>query len=244
VTRRQKGGVGRRPLAGDWDRAAPSRRKHFMEQSECLRAGAPLDPVRASADPPHPPCLRVFAAIVPPSLSLSIAVLSYFVIASHCKSSTIATSFAADCSIDRGGPALALIDRMLVDGTFTATTHEILAAAIEVHKTLGPGLLESTYSQCLLFELSTRKLRFVTQHSIPLVYKGVAFDSSYRVDLIVEGCVVVEVKSVTAILPVHRAQLLTYMKLTECPAGLLINFNEARLMDGVKRLLNTRPAGN
>lgn len=109
-----------------------------------------------------------------------------------------------------------------------------------MHRTLGPGLLESTYSQCLKFELNARKLRYVSQHSIPIVYKGMSLESHYRVDLIVEDCVVVEVKSVSAILPVHHAQLLTYMKLTGCPAGLLINFNEARLMDGVKRLLNTR----
>jgi GxxExxY protein len=129
---------------------------------------------------------------------------------------------------------------VLIDGTFTAASHETLGAAIEVHRTLGPGLLESTYSQCLKFELNARKLRYVSQHSIPIVYKGMSLESHYRVDLIVEDCVVVEVKSVSAILPVHHAQLLTYMKLTGCPAGLLINFNEARLMDGVKRLLNTR----
>lgn len=129
---------------------------------------------------------------------------------------------------------------MLIDGTFTAASHETLGAAIEVHRTLGPGLLESTYSQCLKFELNARKLRYVSQHSIPIVYKGMSLESHYRVDLSVEDCVVVEVKSVSAILPVHHAQPLTYMKLTECPAGLLINFNEARLMDGVKRLLNTR----
>ena len=132
---------------------------------------------------------------------------------------------------------------MLLDATFNATTGGILAAAIEVHKALGPGLLESSYMQCLLFELAARKLRYVTQHAIPIVYKGMRLDSSYRVDLIVEDRVVVEVKSVTVLLPVHHAQLLTYMKRTGCPAGLLINFNEARLMDGVKRLLNAGRAG-
>jgi GxxExxY protein len=128
---------------------------------------------------------------------------------------------------------------MLAEGPFAATTHEILAAAIEVHKTLGPGLLESTYSQCLMYELSARNLRYVSQHVIPIVYKDIRLDSSYRVDLIVEDRVIVEVKSVSEILPVHHAQLLTYLKLTGCPAGLLINFNEARLVDGVRRLLNT-----
>ena len=129
---------------------------------------------------------------------------------------------------------------MLIDASFNATTGEILSAAIEVHRTLGPGLLESTYSQCLQFELATRKLRYVSQRAIPIVYKGMPLETSYRVDLIVEDCVVVEVKSVTAILAVHQAQILTYMRLTDCPAGLLINFNVSKLMDGVKRLVNPR----
>jgi GxxExxY protein len=129
---------------------------------------------------------------------------------------------------------------MLIEASFNETTGRILAAAIEVHRTLGPGLLESTYSQCLQFELASRKLRYLTQHSIPIVYKGRPLDTSYRVDLIVEDCVVVEVKSVTTILAVHQAQTLTYMKLTGCPVGLLINFNVAKLMDGVKRLVNSR----
>ncbi len=129
---------------------------------------------------------------------------------------------------------------MLIEASFNDTTGPILAAAIEVHRTLGPGLLESTYSECLQFELAARSLRYVTQHRLPLVYKGKPLDTSYRVDLIVEECVVVEVKSVTVIQPVHHAQILTYMKLTGCPAGLLINFDVAKLMDGVKRFINPR----
>jgi GxxExxY protein len=131
---------------------------------------------------------------------------------------------------------------MLIEASVNATTGEILAAAIEVHRTLGPGLLESTYSQCLQFELTARKLRYVAQHTIPIVYKGQPLDAGYRADLVVEDCVVVEVKSVAAILAVHQAQLLTYMRLSGCPAGLLINFNVARLMDGVRRLLAPRGA--
>ena len=130
---------------------------------------------------------------------------------------------------------------MLIDASFNSFTGDILGAAIEVHRTLGPGLLESTYAQCLHFELTARKLRYVSQHAIPIVYKGMPLDTSYRVDLIVEDCVVVEVKSVAALLGVHQAQILTYMKLTGCPVGLLINFNVARLMDGVKRVINPRP---
>jgi GxxExxY protein len=109
---------------------------------------------------------------------------------------------------------------MLIEAPSNDTTGEIIAAAIDVHRALGPGLLESTYSECLQCELATRKLRYVTQRTLPLplVYKGRTLNTSYRVDLIVEDCVVVEVKSVAAILPVHRAQLATYLRLTGCPA--------------------------
>ena len=123
---------------------------------------------------------------------------------------------------------------------FNDVTHEILGAAIEVHRTLGPGLLESTYLQCLQWELGARKQRFATQRQIPLVYKGTTLDTCYRIDLIVEDSVVVEVKAVAVMLPVYQAQTLTYMRLTKCPAGLLINFNVPKLMDGVKRLINPR----
>lgn len=129
---------------------------------------------------------------------------------------------------------------MLADTPLNSITHEILAAAIEAHRHLGPGLLESTYMSCLQFELAARRLRFITQRVIPIVYKGMRLDSSYRVDLLVEDTVVVEVKSVAALLPVHQAQVLTYMRLTDSPAGLLINFNEEKLMNGVRRLM--RPA--
>ena len=133
---------------------------------------------------------------------------------------------------------------MLVDAEFNDVTGRILAGAIEVHRTLGPGLLESIYTPCLQFELTARNLRFVTQRSIPIVYKGLSLQASYRVDLIVEDLVVIEVKSVAALLPVHQAQSLTYMQLTDCPVGLLINFNVARLMDGVKRLIYPRAAAS
>jgi GxxExxY protein len=123
---------------------------------------------------------------------------------------------------------------------FNDLTHAILGAAIEVHRTLGPGLLESVYLKCLQWELATRGQRFVTQHAIPIVYKGAVLDVSYRVDLIVEDRIVVEVKAVATLLPVYQAQTLTYLRLTDCPAGLLINFNVPRLMDGVKRLINPK----
>ena len=120
-------------------------------------------------------------------------------------------------------------------------TRQILAGAIEVHRALGPGLLESIYTPCLHFELTARNLRFVAQRAVPIVYKGIAMEACYRIDLIVEDVIVVEVKSVASILPVHEYQLQTYLKLTGCPVGQLINFNVPRLMDGVKRRFNTGP---
>jgi GxxExxY protein len=128
---------------------------------------------------------------------------------------------------------------MLVDAPFNAITGQIIGAAIEVHRVVGPGLLESTYMPCLQFELTARDLRYVVQRAVPIVYKGIALNSSYRVDLIVED-VVVETKSVDRLLPVHQAHVLTYMGLTGCPAGLLINFNVPKLTDGVRRLINPR----
>ena len=101
-------------------------------------------------------------------------------------------------------------------------------------------MLESAYCECLRFELSKRNIQYVSQRTVPIVYKGTTLDVRFQVDLIVEGLVVVEVKSVASLLPVHHGQTLTYMPLTECPVGLLINFNVPKLMDGVKRLLNPR----
>ena len=130
---------------------------------------------------------------------------------------------------------------MAIDcSAFNDITRETLASAIEVHRALGPGLFESAYHPCLHFELASRGLRFDVQRRVPIVYKGQQLNVCYRVDLIVEDIVVVEVKSVAAITPVYEAQVLTYLRLTGCPAGLLINFNVPRLMDGVKRLINPR----
>jgi GxxExxY protein len=162
------------------------------------------------------------------------------------------------CSIcNGGGPTINIPERfrsasilllrptMHVDPSeFNEVTGRILGAAIEVHRTLGAGLLESIYMTCLEFELTARHLRYVAQRVVPIVYKGMEVQACYRVDLIVEDLVVVEVKSTAALLPVHQSQLLTYMGLTNCPAGLLINFNVPRLMDGVKRMLNPRASAS
>src|SRR5262249_44742323 len=121
-------------------------------------------------------------------------------------------------------------------------TRRILGAAIEVHRILGPGLLESIYLQCLMVELASQGLRFAAQQSFPVHYKGECLDAFYRIDLIVEDLVVVEIKCVDALSPVHHAQALTYLRLTKLAAALLINFNVPRLMDGVKRVLNTHPS--
>jgi len=123
---------------------------------------------------------------------------------------------------------------------YNPITSQVIAAAIEVHRTLGAGLLEGIYLTCLKCEMTSRGVSFVTERRIPIVYKDMPIDASYRVDLIVEERVVVEVKAVAVILPVHEAQTLTYMALTECPIGLLINFNVPKLVDGVRRLLNPR----
>src|SRR5687768_7239174 len=122
---------------------------------------------------------------------------------------------------------------MLAKVPFTDITREIIASSIEVHRVLGPGLLESVYFKCLQFELSTRRLPFVTERRIPIIYKGTSLDCEYRVDLLVKDAVVVEVKALAAVLPIHQAQLLTYLKLTGLPIGLLINFNVTKLVTGV-----------
>jgi GxxExxY protein len=129
---------------------------------------------------------------------------------------------------------------MLVTAAFNDVTSEIIGAAIEVHRNLGPGLLESTYMTCLEYETTTRRLHYVRQRLVPVVYKDTTLEASYRLDLVVEGLVVVEVKSVEHLLPVHQSQVLTYLHLTGCPAGLLINFNVPRLTEALKRLLNAR----
>ena len=122
-------------------------------------------------------------------------------------------------------------------------TRNVIAAAIEVHRVLGPGLLESVYLECLRLELTNRNLRFAAQVAIPIAYKGLDLGVGYRVDLLVEDRLVVEVKSVERVIAVHKAQVLTYLRLTACPLGLLINFNVAKLVDGVRRLVNPRALG-
>jgi len=129
------------------------------------------------------------------------------------------------------------IDREQLD----RITDAIIGAAIEVHRALGPGLLESAYEACLSFELVERGLKAEQQKALPVVYREVRLDCGYRLDLLVENVVVVEIKAVDVLMPVHTAQLLSYLKLSRCPVGLLINFNVKMLRDGIRRLVNGYP---
>jgi GxxExxY protein len=114
----------------------------------------------------------------------------------------------------------------------------VVGAAIEVHRALGPGLLESNYQRCLEHELQFRGTRFESQKAVAFSYKGLRLQNTYRVDLLVERCVVVEIKAVDQLQPIHRAQLLTYLKLMRLHVGLLINFNVHILVKGVRRVVN------
>jgi GxxExxY protein len=114
-------------------------------------------------------------------------------------------------------------------------TERVIGAAIEVHRALGPGLLESAYEECLAHELTLRAVTFERQRALPVQYKGVALDCGYRLDLLVENAVVVEIKAVSEIEPVHEAQLLTYLRLGGWQVGLLINFNVPVLKNGIRR---------
>jgi GxxExxY protein len=116
-------------------------------------------------------------------------------------------------------------------------TEAIIGAAIEVHRHLGPGLLESTYEECLCEELSLRKVPFKRQIPLPVIYKSKKLDIGYRIDLLVNDEVVVELKTIESILPIHEAQTLTYMKLGGWQVGLILNFNVTILKNGIKRLV-------
>jgi GxxExxY protein len=122
--------------------------------------------------------------------------------------------------------------------SFKEITEQVIGACIEIHKQIGPGLLESAYEECLCYELSQRGIRFERQKPLPVKYKGVSLDCGYRLDLVVEGEIILELKTVESLLPIHEAQLLTYLKLSELTLGLLINFNVPVLKDGIKRIAN------
>ncbi len=120
---------------------------------------------------------------------------------------------------------------------FEEISSRVIGCAIEVHRHLGPGLLESAYQQCLAYEMTSRGISFELQHPMPVRYKGILLDCGYRIDMLVEKFLIVELKSVDVIKGIHEAQLLTYMKLASIRVGLLINFNNTTLKAGIKRFV-------
>ena len=120
-------------------------------------------------------------------------------------------------------------------------TESIIGAAVEVHRALGAGLLESAYEACLAFELAHRGLVVKQQRMLPVVYREVKLDCGYRLDFLIEGKVIVEIKAVDHLAPIHQAQLLSYLKLSGCKVGLLINFNTKAVKDGIRRVVNAFP---
>ena len=115
-------------------------------------------------------------------------------------------------------------------------TGKIIGAAIEIHRALGPGLLESVYETCLAYELQLRKMKVECQKQMTVFYKDVMLDCGYRADLVVENKVIIEIKSVSSIAPIHQAQLISYLRLSDCRVGLLINFNVRMLKEGIRRI--------
>jgi GxxExxY protein len=130
---------------------------------------------------------------------------------------------------------------MLDKERLDALTESIIGAAIDVHRALGPGLLESVYESCLSFDLAERGLSVARQETVALVYKGMRLDCGYRVDLLVENEVIVEVKAIEQLLPLHAAQLLSYLRLSGLHVGLLINFDVTALNRGIRRVVNSYP---
>jgi GxxExxY protein len=120
-------------------------------------------------------------------------------------------------------------------------TSNIIECAIRIHRSVGPGLLESAYFGCLRYELVSSGLRIETQKALPLMYQGVQIDCAYRADLVVEDCIIVEVKALEALAPIHSRQLLTYLRVADCPLGLLLNFGSKTMKEGIKRVVNRFP---
>jgi GxxExxY protein len=122
--------------------------------------------------------------------------------------------------------------------SLNSLSYRIIAAAIEIHRAVGPGLLESTYRKCMVYELAAARLRVIVEKVVPVNYKSLVLDAGYRLDLLIQDTIIVELKAVELVLPVHRQQLLTYLRHTRKPLGLLINFNVAVLKEGVVRIKN------
>ena len=153
------------------------------------------------------------------------------------------SAFSACSAVKRG--AVNVFTAEIAEGAemmnVNEVTEQIIGAAIEVHRALGPGLLESAYEACLMHELTERKVYAERQRALPVNYKVVRVDCGYRIDLLVEREVIVELKAVARIEPIHEAQLLSYLKLSGCHLGLIINFNVKQLKAGLRRLVNNLP---
>jgi GxxExxY protein len=121
--------------------------------------------------------------------------------------------------------------------TIDPLTRRVIGLAIEVHRRLGPGLLESAYEECLCYEMREADISFTRQVSLPVVYKAVRLDCGYRMDIVAENCLILELKTVERMMPIHEAQMLTYLKLSGMKVGLLMNFNTVVLKDGLRRLV-------
>jgi GxxExxY protein len=130
------------------------------------------------------------------------------------------------------------VERAGVERRINEITESVIGAAIAVHRELGPGLLESAYEACLAYELNEQKLKVERQKNLPVIYRGVQLDCGYRLDFLVEDRVVVEVKAVNKLEPIHEAQIISYLKLSGCKAGLLINFKVKILKQGIRRFVN------
>lgn len=127
-------------------------------------------------------------------------------------------------------------------GQLNAVTEQVIGAAMEVHRAIGPGLLESAYEACLVYELRERGFCVEEQKPLPVVYKGVQLDCGYRLDMVVNECVIVEIKAVEKLTTVHEAQLLSYLRLLNCRVGLLLNFHCTMLKNGIRRIVNDFPS--
>ncbi|HMU33651.1 MAG TPA: GxxExxY protein [Pyrinomonadaceae bacterium] len=131
-----------------------------------------------------------------------------------------------------------MFEELLNPDEIDRLTETVIGAAIEVHRAIGPGLLESAYEECLAFELSLRGLRFERQKPLPVRYKGVNLDCGYKLDLLVENELILEIKAVSSLLPIHEAQVLSYLRMMDLRVGLLLNFHAAVLKNGLKRIVN------
>ena len=126
-------------------------------------------------------------------------------------------------------------------GYIETVAKDIVDAAIKVHRTLGPGLLESAYQKCLAFELRQRGRKVLTEVSLPLLYEGHQIDTGYRIDMLIDNLIIIENKTVEKLMPIHEAQLLTYLKLRECKLGFLLNWHVTLMKHGIKRMVNNLP---